>query len=72
MRELIALVHDEATQSAELSRVLHGLGEDVAECETYRPSTWARRQRDSDRRQRDSEAPGVQLTDLSDARRRAA
>ena len=31
MRELIALVHDEATQSAELSRVLHGLGEDVAE-----------------------------------------
>ena len=43
-----------------------------AECETYRPSTWARRQRDSDRRLRDSEAPGVQLAGLSDARRRAA
>ena len=25
MRVLVALVHDEATQSAELSRVLHGL-----------------------------------------------
>ena len=31
MRELIALVHDEATQSAELGRVLHGLREDVTE-----------------------------------------
>ena len=49
-----------------------GRGKRVLWIEMYRPSTWARRQRDSDRRQRDSEAPGVQLTDLSDARRRAA
>ena len=28
MRELVALVHVEATQSAELGRVLHGLRED--------------------------------------------